>query len=46
MFFKGGRRNCGITKPLTTHLAGHTLATTITLTNGVTIESVSEMLGH
>lgn len=37
---------CGITKPLTTHLARHTFATTITLTIGVPIESVSKMLGH
>ncbi|MEO2061923.1 MAG: site-specific integrase [Christiangramia sp.] len=37
---------CGINKPLTTHLARHTFATTITLTNGVPIESVSKMLGH
>lgn len=37
---------CGITKPLTTHLARHSFATTITLTNGVPIESVSRMLGH
>lgn len=37
---------CGITKNLTFHLARHTFATTITLTNGVPIESVSKMLGH
>lgn len=37
---------CGITKNLTTHLARHTFATTITLSNGVPIESVSKMLGH
>ena len=37
---------CGITKTLTFHLARHTFATTITLTNGVSIESVSAMLGH
>lgn len=37
---------CGINKPLTTHLARHTFATTVTLTNGVPIESVSKMLGH
>lgn len=37
---------CGIRKTLTTHLARHTFATTITLTNGVPIESVSKMLGH
>lgn len=37
---------CGITKNLTFHLARHTFATTITLANGVPIESVSKMLGH
>ena len=37
---------CGITKPLTFHIARHTFATTVTLTNGVHIETVSSMLGH
>ncbi len=37
---------CGINKPLTSHIARHTFATTITLSNGVPIESVSKMLGH
>lgn len=37
---------CGIRKYLTSHMARHTFATTITLTNGVPIESVSKMLGH
>ena len=37
---------CGINKNLTFHLARHTFATTITLSNGVPIESVSKMLGH
>ena len=37
---------CGISKNLTFHLARHTFATTITLTNGVPLESVSKMLGH
>ena len=37
---------CGIPKNLTFHMARHTFATTITLTNGVPIESVSSMLGH
>lgn len=37
---------CGINKELTFHIARHTFATTITLSNGVPIESVSKMLGH
>jgi site-specific recombinase XerD len=37
---------CGITKKFTTHIARHTFATTITLGNGVPIETVSKMLGH
>jgi site-specific recombinase XerD len=37
---------CGITKNITTHVARHTFATTITLSNGVPIETVSKMLGH
>lgn len=37
---------CGINKNLTFHIARHTFATTITLTNGVPIETVSKMLGH
>ena len=37
---------CGISKPLTSHIARHTFATTVTLSNGVPIESVSKMLGH
>jgi site-specific recombinase XerD len=37
---------CNFNKKLTFHSARHTFATTITLTNGVPIESVSKMLGH
>jgi len=37
---------CGINKELTSHIARHTFATTVTLSNGVPIESVSKMLGH
>lgn len=36
----------GIQKNLTFHMARHTFATTVTLTNGVPIETISKMLGH
>ncbi|GEP93565.1 Phage integrase family protein [Chitinophaga terrae (ex Kim and Jung 2007)] len=37
---------CGITKKITTHVGRRTFATTVTLSNGVPIETVSKMLGH
>lgn len=37
---------CGIEKEITTHMARHTFATTVTLNNDIPIESVSKMLGH
>jgi len=36
---------CKIKKPLTFHIARHTFATTVTLNNGVPIESVAKMMG-
>lgn len=39
-------REAKIKKPLTTHIARHTCATTILLSNEVPIEAVSEWLGH
>lgn len=37
---------CKISKSLTFHMARHTFATTITLTNNVPVETVSKLLGH
>jgi len=37
---------CDIHKNITFHSARHTFATTITLSNGMPIETVSKMLGH
>ncbi|MFL5740351.1 MAG: site-specific integrase [Flavisolibacter sp.] len=37
---------CGVKKRLTFHMARHTFATTIALSNGVPMETVSNMLGH
>lgn len=36
----------GIEKKLTFHAARHAFATTVTLSNGIPIETVSAMLGH
>jgi site-specific recombinase XerD len=45
-YLKEIAKECDITQNLTFHLARHTFATTLTLTNVVPIESVSKMLGH
>ncbi len=45
-YLKDIAKQLGITKHLTYHCARHTFATTVTLTNGVPIETVGQMLGH
>ncbi len=45
-YLKEIANQCGIEKAFTSHIARHTFATTVTLSNGVPIESVSKMLGH
>lgn len=45
IYLKEIAKICNINKKLTTHVARHTFAT-IMLTKGVTMESVSKMLGH
>ena len=45
-YLKTIAENCGINKKLTFHCARHTFATTVTLGNNVSMESVSKMLGH
>lgn len=37
---------CGINKQVTFHLSRHSFSTTVTLGNGVPLETVSKMLGH
>lgn len=37
---------CNINKSITMHMARHTFATSVTLGNGVPIETVSKILGH
>ncbi len=37
---------CNINKSITMHIARHTFATSVTLGNGVPIETVSKILGH
>ena len=39
-------KKCGIEKHVTWHVARHTMATVVCLSNGMPIESVSSLLGH
>jgi integrase/recombinase XerD len=45
-YLKELAERCDILKNLTFHTARHTFATTVTLLNGVPIETVSKLLGH
>lgn len=46
LYLKEMAAACDIEKRVTSHLARHTFATTVTYANGVSIESISKMLGH
>lgn len=39
-------KQAGVTKWISSHMARHTMATTVCLSQGVPIETVSQMLGH
>ncbi len=45
-YLKEIARICKIDKEITFHLARHTFATTVTLSNDIPLETVSKMLGH
>ncbi len=45
-YLKDLAKLCGIEKNMTMHVARHTFATSVTLSNGVPIETVSKILGH
>ena len=44
-YLKEIAKQCGISKTLTFHIARHTFATKVTLSNKVPMETVSKMLG-
>lgn len=45
-YLKEIAKDCSINKNISFHVARHTFATTVMLSNGVPIETVSKLLGH
>lgn len=45
-YLKEIAKSCGIHKNISFHVARHTFATTVMLSNGVPIETISKLLGH
>ncbi|MDP5158278.1 MAG: site-specific integrase [Flaviramulus sp.] len=46
LYLKEIAKDCSIKKNISFHVARHTFATTVMLSNGVPIETVSKLLGH
>ena len=46
MILERGDKTSGYHEEVTFHIARHSFATTVTLQNGIPIETVSKMLGH
>jgi integrase len=46
VYLKALGQACGITQKISSHMARHTFATTVTLANGVPLHILQKMLGH
>ena len=46
VYLKALGQACGLTQKISSHMARHTFATTVTLANGVPLHILQKMLGH